>query len=151
MRDVCEPFVWPVRVYWADADAGGVVYHARYLDFFERARTEWLRVLGCEQTELRREEQALMVVSAVSVRYLRPAALDDALQATVSPQALGAASLELRQALWRGDKVLATAEVQVVCVQAGSGRARRWPGDLRQRFETASGEVAASEEMKRGS
>ena len=75
-----QPFHWPVRVYWEDTDAGGIVFYANYLKFFERARTEWLRSLGLEQQRLREQTGGVFVVSETALRYQRPARLDDLLQ-----------------------------------------------------------------------
>jgi acyl-CoA thioester hydrolase len=76
------PFTWPVRVFWEDTDAGGIVFYANYLKFFERARTEWLRGLGIQQQRLREEAGGMFVVTDTQVRYLRPARLDDLLLVT---------------------------------------------------------------------
>ena len=78
-------FCWPVRVYWEDTDAGGIVFYANYLKFFERARTEWLRSLGLEQQALRQRSGGMFVVSEASLRYHRVARLDDELLVTARP------------------------------------------------------------------
>lgn len=91
------PFTWPVRVYWEDTDAGGIVFYANYLKFFERARTEWLRHLGIEQQKLRDEAGGMFVVSATQVQYHRPARLDDLLLVTARVEEAGRASLTIRQ------------------------------------------------------
>jgi acyl-CoA thioester hydrolase len=96
-----QEFVWPVRVYWEDTDAGGVVFYANYLKFFERARTEWLRSLGIGQQRLREDTGGLFVVSGVELRYHRPARLDDALEVTATITDLGRASMTLHQQAWR--------------------------------------------------
>ena len=96
-----QEFVWPVRVYWEDTDAGGVVFYANYLKFFERARTEWLRSLGVGQQRLREDTGGLFVVSGVVLRYHRPARLDDALEVTARITELGRASMTLQQQAWR--------------------------------------------------
>lgn len=92
-----EPFTWPVRVYWEDTDAGGIVFYANYLKFFERARTEWLRHLGVAQQQLRDEVGGMFVVSATQVQYHRPARLDDLLLVTARIEEAGRASLTIRQ------------------------------------------------------
>ena len=94
------PFTWPVRVYWEDTDAGGIVFYANYLKFFERARTEWLRSLGVEQQHLRDEVGGMFVVSGTEVRYLRPARLDDLLLVTACIRDAGKASLTIEQRAW---------------------------------------------------
>lgn len=123
-------FEIPVRVYWEDTDAGGVVYYANYLKFCERARTEWLRRLGVDQQHLAHTEQLLFVVSSAEMRYVRPARLDDALLVSVEIGQRRGASLEFVQQVRRDDAartLLAEARVLVACVQAGSMRPRRLP------------------------
>ncbi len=92
------PFHWPVRVYWEDTDAGGIVFYANYLKFFERARTEWLRALGVEQQKLREATGGIFVVSETAIKYHAPARLDDALTVTARLQDLGRASMTIAQA-----------------------------------------------------
>ena len=90
-------FTWPVRVYWEDTDAGGIVFYANYLKFFERARTEWLRSLGINQQALRLETGGMFVVADTQVRYLHPARLDDELIVTAQLQEMGKASMTIHQ------------------------------------------------------
>lgn len=94
-------FCWPVRVYWEDTDAGGVVYYANYLKFFERARTEWLRRLGLEQHALRESTGGVFVVSEAAIKYHRSARLDDALTINLRLQQAGKASVVFVQQAWR--------------------------------------------------
>jgi len=96
MKDAV-PFQWPVRVYWEDTDAGGIVFYANYLKFFERARTEWLRSLGIEQHALREATGGMFIVGETHVRYHRPARLDDELIVTATVQQAGRASLIIAQ------------------------------------------------------
>ena len=98
---VATPFSWPVRVYWEDTDAGGIVFYANYLKFFERARTEWLRSLGLEQRHLKDTTGGMFVVSDTQVRYHRPARLDDELIVTARPTEVGRASLTIHQQAWQ--------------------------------------------------
>ena len=91
------PFTWPVRIYWEDTDAGGIVFYANYLKFFERARTEWLRALGLQQSLLRDTYDGMFVVSDTTLRYHQPARLDDQLLVSVTPQDIGRATLTLQQ------------------------------------------------------
>jgi acyl-CoA thioester hydrolase len=91
------PFQWPVRVYWEDTDAGGIVFYANYLKFFERARTEWLRSLGIEQSALREATGGMFIVGETAVRYHRPARLDDELLVTAAVRETGRASLIIVQ------------------------------------------------------
>lgn len=127
-------FRFGLRVYWEDTDAGGVVFYANYLKYFERARTEWLRTLGVSQEVLRRDEQVIFVVSETSVRYLQPARLDDWLELSVEVSERGRASLLLAQVCRRGDTVLAEGTIRIGCVDAGTFRPRRIPKFLLERL-----------------
>lgn len=120
-------FRLPLRVYWEDTDAGGVVFYANYLKFFERARTEWLRALGIAQGHLREDTGAIFVVSETAVQYLRPARLDDVVECTVEPRDIGRASMTVAQQAWRGGELLATGTIRIGCVDAGTFRPRRIP------------------------
>jgi acyl-CoA thioester hydrolase len=120
-----------LRVYWEDTDAGGVVFYANYLKFFERARTEWLRSLGVEQHRLRNDTGAIFIVADTSVRYLSPARLDDLLEVTVQPVAAGRATMQLAQQALRIDgqarTLLAEGTIRIGCVDAGTFTPRRIP------------------------
>ena len=111
-------FSIPVRVYYEDTDSGGVVYHSNYLNFMERARTEWLRALGFEQDELLREHGVIFAVSSVSVAFHKPARFNELLAVTVALERRGAASLTLKQEVRRGDELLASGEVRIACIDA---------------------------------
>ena len=111
-------FTWEVRVYYEDTDAGGIVYYANYLKFFERARTEWLRSLGVNQDGLLREHDAMFVVKNVSADYHAPARLDDVIKLTLRIDKLGRASIQFVQEAWCGDRLLNTAHVKVGCVDS---------------------------------
>ena len=113
-----EAFHWPVRVYWEDTDAGGVVYYANYLKFMERARSEWLRACGFEQDALRDEAGVVFVVRRVEIDYLSPARFNDQLDVSVGLHEVGRASLGVQQELMRGSTCLARAEVKLACVDA---------------------------------
>ncbi|MDB5819641.1 MAG: 4-hydroxybenzoyl-CoA thioesterase [Rhizobacter sp.] len=123
-------FEHTVRVYWEDTDAGGVVFYANYLKYFERARTEWLRSLGFSQETLRTEAAAMFVVAATNVRYLRPARLDDELRVSVAVLEAGRATLAIAQQALRGDELVAEGDIRIGCVDAGTFRPRRIPTDL---------------------
>jgi len=123
-------FSWPVRVYYEDTDLGGVVYYANYLKFMERARTEWLRALGFEQTALVRDHGAVFVVSSLAIDYLKPAAFNDELTVTVELEKLGAAQILLKQSIARGAEALATASVRIACVNTATFRPVRIPSNL---------------------
>ncbi|WP_332855936.1 tol-pal system-associated acyl-CoA thioesterase [Duganella sp. S19_KUP01_CR8] len=109
-------FIWNVRVYYEDTDAGGIVYYANYLKFFERARTEWLRAIDVEQHALLQAHDAMFVVKSVSAEYHAPARLDDVLKLTLSIEKLGRASIQFVQQAWCGEQLLNTARVKVGCV-----------------------------------
>ena len=109
-------FTWPVRVYYEDTDAGGVVYHCNYLRFCERARTEWLRSLGFDQSALRAQHGVLFVIRSAALDYLRPAVFDDELQVLVRIVKVGRCSFEFAQEIWRNEEKLLTARILVVCV-----------------------------------
>lgn len=120
------------RVYWEDTDAGGVVYHARYLHFFERARSDWLLNLGFPQVRLKNEANRLFAVSRMDTRFLSPARLEDELEVSVVVEQLRAASVNFSQAIHRvadGD-LLATADVRAVCLAADTFRPARAPANL---------------------
>ena len=123
-------FTWPIRVYWEDTDAGGIVFYANYLKFFERARTEWLRALGFGQQRLRNDTGAIFVVADTSVRYLEPARLDDLLDVSVRIAEAGRVSLTLLQQARRDGALLAEGTVRIGCVDAGTFRPRRIPNEL---------------------
>ena len=114
-----EPlFSWPTRIYWEDTDAGGVVYHARYVAFMERARTEWMRAMGYGQEAMRNGDGQVFVVRAMTLDFLKPARLDDALQTTVELLQCRRASLMIRQAVLRDGQPLVTAQVRLAAVGA---------------------------------
>jgi acyl-CoA thioester hydrolase len=123
-------FIWPIRVYWEDTDAGGVVYHASYLRFLERARSEWLRALGYAQDALRDREGVVFVVRAMRLEFLRPARLDDELVVSVALDERRRASLLMRQSIHCGHTSLVDAEVKVACVAATDFRPRAVPEAL---------------------
>ena len=120
-------FSWPVRVYYEDTDAGGIVFYANYLKSFERARTAGLRAADVGQQALRDEHGAIFVVKSASIDYHAPARLDDALNLTLSIEKLGRASVQFLQQAWHGDVLLASATVKVGCVDAVTLRPRALP------------------------
>lgn len=111
-------FTWPVRVYWEDTDAGGVVYYANHLKFLERARSEWLRGYGFEQDVLRRDAGVVFVVRRVEIDYLAPARFNDLLEVSVTLVDLGRASLGVNQTIAAGPTRLVSAQVALACVDA---------------------------------
>lgn len=128
--------IWPIRVYYEDTDAGGVVYYANYLRFCERARSEYLRALGIDQSKLRAEQGIVFVVRRVEADYLRAAELDDLLQVRSTVHDIGAASLKFEQLILRGEERLFTASVTIACLDVQRWRATRIPDFLRTLFES---------------
>jgi acyl-CoA thioester hydrolase len=132
-------FSLPVRIYYEDTDAGGVVYYANYLKFFERCRTEWVRSLGCDQATLLREHGIVFVVKNVELEYQRPARHDDLLTVTLAVKELGRAQILLEQSVYRGDTPLVVGTVRIVCAAIGANqtlKAAPIPKDLRQKLES---------------
>jgi acyl-CoA thioester hydrolase len=130
-----KEFRFPVRVYYEDTDAGGVVYYANYLKFMERARTEWLRGLGFEQDELRASAGVLFAVARVEIDYLRPARFNDALTVVVRVARFGRANIEFEQRVEGDDaEILARGRVKVVCLDAERFRPRSMPEGLKERL-----------------
>lgn len=128
-------FNWPVRVYYEDTDAGGVVFYANYLKFFERARTEWLRSLGYNQHMLADTLGLLFVVKKAAIEYYAPARLDDELKLVVVVQRIGGASMQIKQEAWRiaGEQatLLADGTVTVVSMDKGNFRPCPIPDSIR--------------------
>ena len=132
---VSKEFVLSVRVYFEDTDAGGVVYHASYLKFFERARTECLRLLGWNQGELLKNASCAFVVSDLSIQYKRPAKLDDILVIRTSLKELRRASFVFEQRAFRDDVLMTSAQVRVVCISPSTGRPLPIPEDMYKEIE----------------
>ncbi|WP_418321381.1 tol-pal system-associated acyl-CoA thioesterase [Piscinibacter sakaiensis] len=130
-----------IRVYWEDTDAGGIVFYANYLKYFERARTEWLRAAGFSQQQLRVDRQVMFIVAETRVRYLLPARLDDELEISVVRIDGGRVGMGLAQQAWRiGDdgqpqQLLCEGEIRIACVDAGTFRPCRIPNDLLDALE----------------
>jgi acyl-CoA thioester hydrolase len=132
-------FSIPVRVYFQDTDAGGVVFHGTYLDFLERARTEWLRALGFAQRDLARQERILFIVRALEIAYLKPALLDDLLTVTAGIKHLGRAQLTLEQEVLRNQEPLVRASVNLACVDANGMRPAPFPDRIHGALSAAAG------------
>jgi acyl-CoA thioester hydrolase len=129
---VSEPaeFSWPIRVYYEDTDASGVAYHASYLRWFERARTEWVRDRGLSQEVLRLEHGIAFTVANIEVDYVRPARLDDELTVVTAISELRRVSLGFRQELRKAGEILARARVRAACVDAATFRPAKMPARL---------------------
>jgi acyl-CoA thioester hydrolase len=132
-----KPFVWPIRVYFEDTDAGGVVYHSRYLNFFERARTELLRHIGISQVEMRDKLGYVWVVLDISVKFRRAARLDDDLLASAQLTWFKGVRQGFKQELTRKSdgEVLATAELSAAMLHADSLKPARMPDWIREKLE----------------
>lgn len=133
-----ETFSWPIRVYYEDTDSAGVVYYANYLKFLERARTEWLRAAGFEHHDIAAQHQAVFVVRAVAIEYLKPSLFNDSLQATVELSKVGNSQIVLAQRVLRAGEVLAAAEVRLVCVNTTTFRPVRIPKTIITKIGTPS-------------
>ncbi|NNC57580.1 MAG: tol-pal system-associated acyl-CoA thioesterase [Woeseiaceae bacterium] len=128
-----KPFQWPVRVYYEDTDAQGVVYYANYFRFMERARTEWLRSLAVDMVSLMANERRIFVVAEVQTRFLAPARLSDELVVTASLQKLTRVSFDIEQNIYRGDtsgELLVKAEVKAAYLDVDTMRPKRIPPSL---------------------
>ena len=128
-------FAWPVRVYYEDTDAGGVVYHSNYLNFMERARTEWLRSLGFEQTALKDELGIIIVIHSLNITFKSPARFNDLLTIKCELAGLGRSSMDMKQAILRDNVLLAEAQVKGVFVDVLSFKPVGIPNQIKQAME----------------
>lgn len=128
-------FSLPVRVYFQDTDAGGVVYHASYVNFMERSRTEWLRTFGYSNAGLMKELGVVFVVRSLKLDYLRPALLDDLVAVTSQIKDIGRSRLNIHQTVTRGDEVLVEGEVHLVCVNVETFKPVSVPDVLRNQWK----------------
>jgi acyl-CoA thioester hydrolase len=135
-------FVLPVRVYYQDTDAGGVVYHSTYLDFLERARYEWLRELGFDIHSLIQTYKVIFMIRSLDIEYFKPAVLDDLLQVAVQPVEMGRSRIILAQQVLRDSAVLASATVHAVCVGAESLKPASFPAPLRHKIAHTTGKCS---------
>lgn len=126
---------YELRVYYQDTDAGGIVYHANYLSFAERARTEALRALGIPHAEMIASHGVMFVVHRACLHYQRPARLDEVIRVRTEFTEIGGATVKLSQHFWRDTDSLAVLEVGLGCVRVADGRAARIPADLAQRLK----------------
>lgn len=130
-------FTWPIRVYYEDSDAGGVVYHSNYLNFMERARTEWLRALGFEQPEVRASLGVIIVVHSMSVTFKSPAYFNDMLEVQCELTKVRHGSIEMKQTIMRDGQLLIDAHVKAAFVDAASFKPVGIPAEIKsamQRF-----------------
>lgn len=134
MNNSSKVFALPVRVYFQDTDAGGVVYHASYVNFLERSRTEWLREHGHSNAGLMKELGVVFVVRSLKLDYLRPALLDDLLTVSTQLKEIGRSRVALHQQVRRGEEQLVQAEVHLVCVAVDSFKPVSVPQALREQW-----------------
>ncbi|MBE0470061.1 MAG: tol-pal system-associated acyl-CoA thioesterase [Methyloprofundus sp.] len=127
-----KQFTWSVRVYYEDTDAGGVVFYANYLKFYERARTEMLRAMGFEQDELMAQQNVIFVVRSVQVDYLKPAKFNDLLEVSAGLNLVKSASLIFEQSIRRQDEILSKATIRIACLDANTMRPQLIPDFLKQ-------------------
>ena len=141
MKPTLQPelfvYSFPVRVYFENTDAGGVVYHSEYLKFLERARTEWLRHLGYDHQALVRDHRVLFVVTAMAIDFVRPARLDDSLLVSVRLESLGKVRCVFAQEVRRDDEVLVKARVTVASVTGENMKPAEIPEGLRKKMEAS--------------
>ncbi len=123
------------RVYYEDTDAGGIVYHANYLAFFERARTDYLRNLNINQSDLVKNEKVIFVVRRCEIDYLFPARLDDLIEVSAEVTKIAAPSMIMHQEMKLGDKLLSSMEVVVVCIDSDNFRPKKIPQNLKKLFD----------------
>ena len=131
--EASRPFEWPVRVYWEDTDAQGVVFYANYFRFLERARTEWLRELGVDQVALRRDERRVFVVTSLQADFLAPARFNDEIVVTAGLAGLSRASFDIEQNIYLDSadgKLLLRANVRAAYLNADSMRPVRVPASF---------------------
>lgn len=128
-------FSWPVRVYFQDTDAGGVVYHASYVNFMERSRTEWLRTFGYSNAGLMKELGVVFVVRSLKLDYLKPALLDDMLAVTSQVREVGRSRINIHQTVLRGEEKLVEGEVHLVCVDVDTFKPVSVPDMLRKQWD----------------
>ena len=129
-------FNWPIRVYYEDTDAGGVVYHSQYLNFLERARTEWLRDLGFEQTDLRDDLHIVIVIHSLQIAFKKPAKFNDLLTVKSQLTALGNSSWQCAQYIYRGNELLIEAQVKAAFINSLSFKPTRIPAAVLQAAKT---------------
>ena len=132
-------YTWPIRVYYEDTDAGGIVFYANYLKFFERARTEWLRACGVDQNRLAAETGAIFIVRSTAVDYRAPARLDDVVNIVSRIERLGRASVDFAQEAWRDRTLLAASSIRVGCVDRMALRPAAIPPPVLAAFRRGPG------------
>ncbi len=131
-----KEFSWPVRVYYEDTDAAGVVYHSKYLNFMERARTEWLRQIGYSQTRLANEEGIVFIVSDLNIKYIKPAYFDELLDVNSRTIDVDGAILKFEQSIINpSNELICQANVSIACIDTNSFRPKRLPSSMKAKFD----------------
>ncbi len=128
-------FSWPIRVYYEDTDSGGVVYHSNYLNFMERARTEWLRTLGFEQTTVKDELGVIIVIHSLSIHFKSPAYFNDMLAVNCELTNLGRSSIEMAQTVTREGALLIEAQIKAAFVDAATFKPVGIPTIIKKKME----------------
>lgn len=144
MTAACNP-VFRYRVYWEDTDAGGVVYHARYLQFLERARSDWLASIGIHQVPLREQHGVVFAITKMAIDFRAPARLEDELEVSVGVKGAGRVRMDFVQRIECRGRTLITAEVQAACLDAERFAPARLPREVRTRIEQAIEPMIAAE------
>lgn len=129
-----EPFCWPIRIYYEDTDSGGVVYHSNYLNFMERARTEWLRALGFEQTALKEAMGVIIVIHSLTINFKKPAYFNDMLAVNCVLSHIGQSSIEMAQTIKRDGALLIEAQVKAAFVNAATFKPVGIPAEIKQKL-----------------
>ena len=131
-----KTFSLPIRIYFEDTDSGGVVYHANYLKFMERARTEWLRALGIDQHDLKQKNHIMFVVHHIDIQYKLPARFNDDLIVKSELKDIGFSKIEFRQMIYRNDEILIDASVDIACIDSEKFKPVRIPPTIKQTMES---------------
>jgi len=130
-----KKFIWSVRVYYEDTDAGGVVFYANYLKFYERARTEMLRTMGYEQDQLNQDENIIFVVRSVKAEYLKPAKFNELLQVSAKVESTGPASVTFTQDITYNKVLLNQAHIKIACLDSKTMRPKLIPKKILERLK----------------
>ena len=131
-----KTFSLPIRIYFEDTDSGGVVYHSNYLKFMERARTEWLRSVGIDQSHLKHHEHIMFVVHRIDIQYKSPARFNDDLVVKSELINVGSSKIEFRQMIYRDEVLLIDANVDIACIDSEKFKPVRIPSTVKQTMES---------------
>tara|TARA_B100000768_G_C11198412_1_gene340586 strand:+ start:127 stop:531 length:405 start_codon:yes stop_codon:yes gene_type:complete len=126
---------WSVRIYFEDTDSGGVVYHANYLKFMERARTEWLRGIGLDQAQLKLKDNIMFVVSKLNIEFKKPAKFNDELTVITNIEGIGASTIFINQEILKDNHLISSARVEIACINSKLFKPQRIPKETKQILE----------------